>query len=118
VKIIFFFFAWISFVLGVIGIFLPILPTTPFLILSAFLFSKCSPRFHAWVMSLPFAGPAIRDWQHNRVIRPRAKVLWASMILLSFLIIWINPKIFLALKIAVTLILGSVGAFVVTRKNA
>ena len=117
-KIIFFFFAWISFVLGVIGIFLPILPTTPFLILSAFLFSKCSPRFHAWVMSLPFAGPAIRDWQHNRVIRPRAKVLCASMILLSFLIIWINPKIFLALKIAVTLILGSVGAFVVTRKNA
>jgi uncharacterized membrane protein YbaN (DUF454 family) len=69
-------------------------------------------------MSLPFAGPAIRDWQHNRVIRPRAKVLCASMILLSFLIIWINPKIFLAVKIAVTLILGSVGAFVVTRKNA
>jgi uncharacterized protein len=118
VKILFFIIAWISFGLGVIGIFLPILPTTPFLILSAYLFSKSSPRFHAWLMGLPFAGPAILDWQQNRVIRPRAKVLCASMILLSFAIIWINPKIFLIVKILVTLILGSVGTFVVTRKNA
>jgi uncharacterized membrane protein YbaN (DUF454 family) len=118
VKIIYFIIAWLSFVLGVIGIFLPILPTTPFLILSAFLFSKSSPRFHAWLMSLPFAGPAVRDWQENRIIRMRAKIFCASMILGSLAFIWWSPKILMVVKVLVTVILGSVGGFVVTRRSA
>jgi uncharacterized protein len=118
VRIFYFLIAWVSFILGFIGIFLPILPTTPFLILSAFLFSKSSPRFYQWLMGLPFAGPAIRDWQHNRIIRPRAKFLCGSMILLSLVIIWNHPNIPLVVKTFVTALLVSVGSFVITRRNS
>ena len=112
-----FILAWLSFVLGIIGAFLPILPTTPFLILSAYLFSKSSPRFHAWIMNLPIAGSAVRDWQENRVINPRAKFLCASMIFLSCFLIWRSERIPLIIQILVTTLLGSVGTFVVTRKS-
>lgn len=110
--------AWISFVIGMIGIFLPILPTTPFLILSAFLFSKSSPRFHTWLMNLPGAGEGIRDWQQNRIIRPKAKILCALTIVISCIIIWLNARIFLAVKIGVSVLLFSVGIFVLTRRSS
>jgi uncharacterized membrane protein YbaN (DUF454 family) len=116
-KWLWFTIAWISFTLGIIGAFLPILPTTPFLILAAFLFSKSSPRFHAWLMNLPLAGDAVRDWQVNRVIKPRAKILCGSMILLSLFLIWNHPKILMIIKVCTTLLLTSVGIFVMTRKN-
>jgi len=63
VKHVLFVLAWVNFGLGIVGAFLPIIPTTPFLILSAYLFSKSSPKFHAWILNLPIAGDGIRDWQ-------------------------------------------------------
>lgn len=116
-KWLWFCIAWISFVLGIIGAFLPILPTAPFLILSAFLFSKSSPRFHKWLLELPVAGPIILDWDQNKVIRPRAKILCTSMLILSAVIIWNSNKIMLPVQILVSLILIGVGAFVNTRKS-
>ena len=68
-------------------------------------------------MNLPTAGEAVRDWQQNRVINTRAKILCGSMILLSFFMIWRSEKIPLIVQILVTVILGSVGTFVVTRKS-
>jgi uncharacterized membrane protein YbaN (DUF454 family) len=117
VKWLLFCLAWISFALGIIGAFLPVLPTTPFLILAAFLFSKSSPRFHAWILNLPLAGDAVRDWQVNQVIKPKAKILCGSMIVLSFFFLWSSPKILIIIKACITLILTSVGIFVMTRKN-
>ena len=108
---------WISFALGIIGAFLPILPTTPFLILSAYMFSKSSPRFHDWLLNLPMAGEAVKDWQNNRVIKTRAKILCCSMILLSLGLIWRHPNILAIIKVSVTMMLTSVGIFVTTRKS-
>lgn len=116
-KWLLFLLAWISFGFGIVGAFLPILPTTPFLILAAFLFSKSSPRFHKWMMSLPFAGNAVTDWQLNRVVRPKAKILCAGMVLLSLFLIWYHSQIWMVIKASVTVILTSVGFFVVTRKS-
>jgi len=106
-----------SFICGIIGIFLPVVPTTPFFILSAYLFSKSSTKFHAWIMSLPFAGPAIEDWNLHRVVRPRAKVLCASMILISLMMLWSFAQVFFVVKMLVSSILISVAVFVVSRKS-
>ncbi len=83
-KAIYLFIGWISVLLGLVGVFVPILPTTPFLILAAFLFSKSSPRLHLWLTSMPYFGSAIIDWESNKVIRPRAKKFATVGILLTF----------------------------------
>ncbi len=116
-RLILFIFAWMSFTLGIIGAFLPIIPTTPFLILSAFLFSKSSPRFYLWLIHLPIAGEGIRDWQKNRVIRPKAKFLCVTMISFSLFMIYTNLSIPLIVKMCVSIILISVTFFVLTRKG-
>jgi uncharacterized protein len=60
--------------LGVIGIFLPIMPTVPFLILAAFCFARSSPALEAKIMNHPIYGPPIRHWRENGAISRRGKL--------------------------------------------
>jgi uncharacterized protein len=57
-----------------VGVFLPLIPTTPFLLLAAFLFSRGSPRLHHWLIEHHTWGPIISDWNEKRVVRPQVKV--------------------------------------------
>ena len=116
-KPVLFVLGWLFFSLGVIGAFLPILPTTPFLLLAALCFSKSSPRFHSWLLAMPVFGEAVQDWQSRRVIRTRAKILCASMLTLSLVFLWTRPRPHIAIKLPVSLLLVGVGSFVVTRKS-
>lgn len=59
--------------LGTAGLALPLLPTTPFMLLAAAAFAKSSPRLHDWLLRHRLFGPAIRDWRDHRAITPRAK---------------------------------------------
>lgn len=68
-------------------------------------------------MSLPIAGNAVRDWQDNHVIRPRAKILCVVMIALSLVTIWVLAPVHVIFKSFLTLLLVSVATFVVTRKS-
>ena len=65
----------LSLALGVVGAFLPVLPTVPFLLLAAFFFARSSERVHDWLISHNVFGPPINDWRRNGSIRRPAKIL-------------------------------------------
>jgi uncharacterized protein len=74
---------WLAVVIGVVGIFVPLLPTTPFLLIAAFCFSKASPRFHDWLINHRHLGPPVRAWRERGAIRLKAKLLATFLIALS-----------------------------------
>lgn len=73
---------WICVVLGALGVILPLLPTTPFILVAAFAFSKSSKRFHSWLLNHRVFGPLVTDWEQNGVIRLPAKILATVSIVL------------------------------------
>lgn len=73
---------WLSLSLGIIGLFLPLVPTTPFLIVSAYCFSKSSARLHAWLLRQPVFGPLIQEWELYGVIPLRAKIVATVLLVL------------------------------------
>ncbi|MCK6427222.1 MAG: YbaN family protein [Burkholderiaceae bacterium] len=60
---------------GIVGIFVPLLPTTPLVLLAAACFSRGSSRCEHWLLSHPRFGPMVRDWRRNRMVPLRAKQL-------------------------------------------
>lgn len=75
---------WIFIACGVIGIFLPIMPTVPFLLLAATCFAKSSERFHRWLMEHNQLGPLLHDYLKGAGIPLRSKLMALSMIWVSF----------------------------------
>jgi len=78
----------LSLVAGFIGIFLPLLPTTPFVLLAAWCFSRGSARWERWLVNHPRLGPMVRDWREHRAVPLRAKQLATVMMAISSLGSW------------------------------
>ena len=79
----------LSLVLGIIGIFLPVLPTVPFVLLAAACFSRGSKKMHDWLVRIPFAGKVIGDYEKGRGVSRRTKLtallmLWTGMTISAF----------------------------------
>jgi len=100
--------------LGVIGIVLPGLPTTPFVLLAAACFARASPRLHRWLTNHRYLGPMVRDWEANRSLPLRVKWIAISMMgTMVLLSAWqFNGRAWLQ---GTVLALGLVGAWVVWR---
>lgn len=116
-KLIYLVIGFISLGLGVLGLFLPILPTTPFAILSAYLFSKSSERCHQWLLSQPLLGPLIINWERDGVIRLKAKIWSTSLLIPLFTYTLIFVKVSIYIKMIVTLIGLCVLTFIWTRPS-
>lgn len=102
--------------LGTLGIFLPLLPTVPFYLLAAFSFSKSSDRLHTWVINHKIFGPDIRNWNENRVIHRRAKLM-ATIAMLGSVLLALFLDVPLKYIAVQAICLTLVGAFIWKQKE-
>jgi uncharacterized membrane protein YbaN (DUF454 family) len=70
--------------LGGIGVVVPVLPTTPFVLLAAACFARSSPRFHSWLLRSRVFGPTIRSWQTTRCVSRQTKAVAIGLIAVTF----------------------------------
>ncbi len=96
----------VSLLLGVLGVFLPLLPTTPFVLLSAFCFSKSSTRMHSWLLNHRIFGQLIMDWEAHGVIRTKIKVIATSsmLLLVSYPLLFIPFPIWLKAIVVISIV--------------
>jgi uncharacterized membrane protein YbaN (DUF454 family) len=102
---------------GAVGLFVPLLPTTPFVLLAAFCYSRGSDRLHRWLTSHPRYGAPIRDWQRHGVIRRRAKWISTLLIVASLAYPLVVQDLSLAVKVCVGLIGVGVLSFIHSRPS-
>ena len=103
---------WICIVAGVIGIFLPLVPTVPFLLLAVACFARSSERFHSWLVEHHYLGPLVRDYLNGTGIPLRAKriaigMIWVSLPASTFLfaqVLWLKVLL-MTIAISITLYL-------------
>ena len=93
-------FAFVA--LGIIGAFLPVMPTTVFLILAAWSFGRSSPRLEAWMLNHPKFGGVIRDWREHGAVPRRVKYLACSGMAVGFAVFWFSahPPLWLGALVA------------------
>jgi len=106
----------ISVALGTVGIVVPLLPTTPFLLLAAACFVRSSDKLYEWLISHRLFGSYIRNYREHRAVTWQTKVftlllLWAAICYSAFFVIssWVVRVILLAIAIAVTVHVMSLG---------
>jgi len=100
--------------LATLGMFLPVLPTVPLLLVAAWAFSKSSPEFHHWLWTHPKLGPGVRAWHHTRALTLRTKIAAPSAMAVCTGVIWFatgNPY----LTAGVGGLLVCVSTYLVTR---
>jgi len=116
-KLVLLLIGWIFVVVGAIGLVLPVLPTTPFLLISLWAFSQSSERFHHWLYTHRVFGPPLQDWDRYGIIPVRAKTIaLTTMAISATLVIFLTETPWYGL--VGMLALMSIGAiFILTRPS-
>ena len=105
---------FVALALGAIGIVLPLLPTTPFILVAAFAFAQSSEKLHQWLLDHNVFGPLIENWQRHGAISRRAKV--ASVVSMAAVLgISVAIKAPIVVIVVQLIVLGGSAAFVLTR---
>ena len=109
-KFLFAFLGSVSLALGIMGVFLPVLPTTPFLLLSAALYMRSSQRLYDWLMSHKHLGAYIRNFREHKALPLRVKVVsvtmvWATLLYCAVFVAqeWWMSVVFIAIATGVTI---------------
>lgn len=103
--------------IGLLGILLPLLPTTPFLLLAAGLFARSSPRLEERLLAHSRLGTPLRVWRENGAISPSSKRAALMLIAASYGILLLTSRPTLLIAAAVGVLLAACSIFIVTRPN-
>lgn len=93
-----------------VGIFVPLLPTTDFLLLALPCFARSSPRLEAWLLNHPRFGPGLKAWRSQRAVPRRAKLMACLGMALGYALFWLHlrPGLPLALGLATFILFWAV----------
>lgn len=108
---------WLFTALGAIGLVLPLMPGTVFLILAAWCFSRSSPRFEAWLIGHHRLGPHVLRWRETGAISRRVKFIACGSMMLSFVLVALTSAPPIALAATALCLIGA-GAYVASRPEA
>jgi uncharacterized membrane protein YbaN (DUF454 family) len=114
---VYFCLGWIFFGLGIVGVFLPVLPTTPFMLLALWAFSNSSEKFHQWLYHHPVFGPPLQQWHEHGVIPLVAKVFAFSFMSLSMLYMLLNPDIPAWVNAMTAVFMATVAAWMISKPS-
>ncbi|MBO9195946.1 YbaN family protein [Rhizobium sp. 16-449-1b] len=103
--------------LGFVGAFLPVVPTTPFLILAAGCFARSSPHLEVWLLEHPRFGSLLRDWRDRGAIRSRVKALSCAGMLIGYVLFWFESGASLLVSLVVVVLMLAGACIVLPRPN-
>ena len=106
----------VALAIGAVGVLLPILPTTPFLLLAAYAFTRSSERLSTWLINHRTFGPPIENWRQDGSIDRKSKRIAMIVIIPSPLITWLL-EVPVWVLVCQVLILTAVAAFILTRPS-
>jgi uncharacterized membrane protein YbaN (DUF454 family) len=106
----------VSLALGAVGVILPLLPTTPFVLLAAFAFARSAPRLRAWLTGNRVFGPIIIDWEAHGVIAPRYKMM-ACTVMIAVLLAAVLGGLAWWLIAIQAICMGGAAAYVLSRPS-
>ena len=114
----FFTLGCLLFCLGFIGVFLPVLPTTPFMLLALWCFSRSSEKFHNWLYTHRLFGPPLQQWEKHRVIPTAVKIIAVFFMISSlvYLVLFMHAPVWAELLMTATMAFGC--WFVLTKPSS
>jgi len=116
IRLIWLLLGLVSIALGMAGVFLPLLPTTPFLLLAAFCFARSSPRLHDWLVSHRHFGPLIDNWRRHGSIDRRTKRV-ALVVIAATLALSVGLDVAPWILVVQAVVLSAVAVFLLTRPD-
>lgn len=111
-------FGWLMVAIGLVGVFIPLFPTTVFILIAFWAFSISSPRFRHWLFEHRWFGPPLRAWVTHRAIPKYAKVLSVASMAVSVTVIALFAAVSWIVPVIAAVISAPVALFIVSRPTA